>query len=393
MLKATTGMRIKQPTLRNQRQKYRSRVTSLAQCAIISLLLSHNARSFYDNFFTVRIPLSPLVALIILVVAISLLVTDVRGFLRSPLVPSSGRSCYTVLPHTSLPTLAADLARLGVIKRPIYFIVLAWWRGDWRRFQAGEYLLQAGITPSDLMDRMASGQVFLHSITFIEGWNFSEVREAISQNEHLAHTLNHVSDADIMKAIHAPDTAPEGMFFPDTYRFPAGTTDVIVLERAWRTMQTHLNQEWARRASNLFYHNPYEVLTLASLIEKETAAAEERPRIAGVFLRRLQRHMPLQTDPTVIYGLGRTYDGSLRHANLLTETPYNTYLHQGLPPTPIALPGLAALHAALHPASGEELYFVSRGDKTHQFSVTLQEHNAAVHRYRGVTNRSTDATH
>ncbi|CAK0780622.1 Endolytic murein transglycosylase [Gammaproteobacteria bacterium] len=327
-----------------------------------------------------------LIILIVTIGAIALpLVSDVQGFLTGPLHLPEGRCYYVVVPRTGLPALAQDLAQLGIIKRPLYLVALGWWRGDWRRFQAGEYLLRPQMTPDELLDMMAAGRVALHSLTLVEGWTFSQAREAVSLHDRLEHHLDRANDREVMTALHASGTAPEGLLFPDTYRFPAGTTDVALLERARRAMQTHLTQEWAQRAPNLPYRNSYEALTLASLVEKETAVPEERPRIAGVFIRRLQRQIPLQTDPTVIYGLGDAYTGRLRRTDLQTDTAYNTYIHHGLPPSPIALPSLASLRAALHPAPGEELYFVSRGDKTHQFSVTLEEHNAAVRHYRSVT--------
>jgi UPF0755 protein len=306
----------------------------------------------------------------------------VRSFLASPLHLPEERCYYLVVPHTGLHALAQDLARLGIVDRPLYLVALGGWRGDRRRLQAGEYLLRPGMTPGEVLDMVAAGRVALHTLTLVEGWTFAQVQEAVSLHDRLDHRLEGASDAAVMAALHITEPSPEGMVFPDTYRFPAGTTDVAFLERAHRAMAAHLAEEWEQRDPDLPYRSPYEALTLASLVEKETAVAAERPRIAGVLVRRLQRNMPLQADPTVIYGLGKTYTGNLRRADLQANTPYNTYTRHGLPPSPIALPGLASLRAALHPAPGEDLYFVARGDSTHQFSATLEGHNAAVRRYQ-----------
>jgi UPF0755 protein len=205
---------------------------------------------------------------------------------------------------------------------------------------------------------------------------------ALADNQIIEHKLTGKSDDEIMQLLGLPNQHPEGMFFPDTYRFPKGTSDVGFLKRAYQVMQKHLQREWENRAVELPLKSSYEALILASIVEKETGAEFERPLIAGVFIERLKRNMRLQTDPTIIYGLGEKFDGNIRSRDLKKDTPYNTYLHAGLTPTPIALPGLDAIHAALHPAPTEALYFVSRGDGTHQFSATLEEHNAAVRRYQ-----------
>ncbi|CAK0770697.1 Endolytic murein transglycosylase [Gammaproteobacteria bacterium] len=319
---------------------------------------------------------------ILILIAAFFLILDARKFLVEPLYLEESCRYYVLMPGIGPLALARDLARYGIIHRPVYLVARSWWRGDWRRFQAGEYLLRPGTTPDEFMDMMVNGRVALHHLTLIEGWSFTQVKEAVSLHDRLQHHLDQASDAEVMTAIHARRTTPEGLFFPDTYQFPTGTTDIAFLNRAQQAMQTHLDQEWTRRDPNLPYVSPYEALILASLVEKETADPDERPRIAGVFIRRLRRNMPLQTDPTVIHGLGNAYTGRLRRSDLQVDTPYNTYIHHGLPPTPIALASLASLHAALHPTPGDELYFVSRGDKTHQFSVTLEKHNAAVRRYQ-----------
>jgi len=229
---------------------------------------------------------------------------------------------------------------------------------------------------------LVSGAVIQHQLTIVEGWTFRQLMVAIKEHEAIRQTLEGLSDEEIMARLGKPDLHPEGQFAPDTYRFSRSTSDLEFLRRAHRILQDWLEQEWNQRAQSLPYQSPYEALTMASIIEKETGLESEREAIAGAFVRRLERKMRLQTDPTVIYGMGDRYNGNIRRADLRRDTRYNTYTRHGLPPTPIALPGLAALKAALHPASGSALYFVAKGDGSHQFSDTLDEHLAAVRRYQ-----------
>jgi UPF0755 protein len=239
------------------------------------------------------------------------------------------------------------------------------------------------MTPSGLLDLLNSGEVLLHSITFIEGSTFGDMRKALAQDPSIASTYATRSPEDVMRALGQPDVHPEGQFFPDTYRYPRNTTDIELLGMAFRRMQQELARAWESRAKDLPLAGQYEALILASIIEKETALDTERPQIAGVFIERLRRGMRLQTDPTVIYGMMATYDGNIRRADLKRDTPYNTYTRAGLPPTPIALPGLDSIRAAVQPASTGALFFVAtgNGDGSHHFSRTLAEHNAAVKRY------------
>jgi UPF0755 protein len=248
---------------------------------------------------------------------------------------------------------------------------------------AGEYEIAAGTTPKQLLLKFVSGEVLLYSMTIVEGWNFRELMAAIQASTLLEHTIVYEDWPATLEAFKAEATHPEGLFLPETYRFPKGTTDTGLLQQAFDLMQTTLDDEWAGRDEGLPIAAPYEALILASIIEKETALAAERPRIAGVFTRRLQKRMRLQTDPTVIYGIGVDFNGNLTRRDLRTDTPYNTYTRRGLPPTPIALPGKAAIHAAVHPEAGNELYFVATGlgDGSHKFSETKAEHDAAVQEY------------
>ena len=325
-----------------------------------------------------------LVALLILFVsfASAWLSLDYQAFSTKPLrLPDNGLT-YTITPGTSLRQLATDLKQRDCIDKPYLLVLMAYLNRHAHDLKAGEYDLKSGMFPSDLLLLFASGKVRQHAFTIIEGWTFRQLREAIANDPILVHTLNGVDNSALMTRLGLPNMAPEGWFLPDTYLYQRGTTDFDFLQRAQRAMQKTLKAEWARRAPNLPYQEPYQALIMASIIEKETAEPTERPQIAGVFVRRLSQGMPLQTDPTIIYGLGTAYDGDIKRRDLTADGPYNTYLRVGLTPTPIAQPGIAALQAALHPAAGDSLYFVARGDGTHQFSATLAEHNKAVIRYQ-----------
>lgn len=290
-----------------------------------------------------------------------------------------------VKPGTSLRQLAQDLVQRGWLEQPYYLQFHARRTKQGGRIQAGEYEVTPDMTPVDLLAKLVAGKVLHYSLTFVEGWTYRDAFMAVHAHEKLENTLApELADnpEGLMQALDLPDAHPEGRFYPDTYHFPSGTTDVEFLKRAYRNMEEILAAEWQDRVADLPYKNDYEALIMASIIEKETAVPEERGEIAGVFVRRLQKGMRLQTDPTVIYGLGQAYDGNIRRQDLQVDSPYNTYTRNGLPPTPIALPGRDSIHAALHPADGKTLYFVSRGDGSHYFSETLQEHNRAVAKYQ-----------
>ena len=289
---------------------------------------------------------------------------------------------FLIKPGSNIKTIAQDLTMQKIIEDPWLFILLAKLEGVETRVRAGEFRLEAGQTPDDLLEVFTRGSSIQYDFTVIEGWSFRQMLEALAQDPVIEHTLAGKSNAEIMQLVGYPGQHPEGMFFPDTYRFPRGTSDIDFLRRAYQVMQQHLEREWDQRAADLPLKSSYEALILASIIEKETAVGSERPLIAGVFTERLRRNMRLQTDPTIIYGLGSSFDGDIRFRDLKKDTPYNTYLHAGLTPTPIALPGLDSIRAALHPEPTKALYFVSRGDGTHYFSETLEEHNAAVARYQ-----------
>lgn len=296
-------------------------------------------------------------------------------------VPTQGLD-FEIEPGQSFAGVAGRLAKLGVIRDPHFIAWQARLDGIAQRIQAGRYHIDPGLSVTDLVALFVNGRVVESSITIIEGWTFRRLMQELHQHPALAHELDGLSDPEIMQRLGYPDQHPEGRFLPETYVFPEGGSDVDLLRRAYASMQTVLDEEWAVRVDGLPYASPDEALIMASIIEKETGIADERSLVAGVFVRRLRMGMRLQTDPTVIYGLGETFDGDLRRADLRRDTPYNTYVHTGLTPTPIALPGRASIHAALHPADGNSLYFVANGNGGHHFSATLEEHQAAVRKYQ-----------
>jgi len=251
-----------------------------------------------------------------------------------------------------------------------------------RDLHAGEYALRPGMTPRQLLDDMAHSRVVQHRFTIVDGWTFRELRQALDQAPVLKHATASLTDAQVMQRLDLGKEKPEGRFLPETYAFVRGDSDLDILRRSHAAMQRLLKKLWPKRAGNLPLDTPYQALILASIVEKETARPDERARIAGVFVRRLRMGMRLQTDPAVIYGMGSKYHGNITRRDLETDTPYNTYMHAGLPPTPIALPGKPAIEAALHPAPGKALYFVARGDGTHVFSDTLAQHDRAVRCYQ-----------
>ncbi|MDO4592636.1 MAG: endolytic transglycosylase MltG [Comamonadaceae bacterium] len=251
-----------------------------------------------------------------------------------------------------------------------------------RQIRAGNYELTTGVTPRSLLQKLVRGEESLRAITFVEGWTFRQVRAQIARDEFLKHDTQQMTDAEIMTALGKPGVAAEGMFFPDTYTFAKGSSELAVLRRALHAMERRLDEVWAQRTPDSPLKTPYEALILASIVEKETGRSTDRGQIAGVFANRLRIGMRLQTDPTVIYGLGEAFDGNLRRRDLQTDTPWNTYTRAGLPPTPIALPGKESLLAAVRPESTKAYYFVARGDGSSHFSATLDEHNRAVNRYQ-----------
>lgn len=289
---------------------------------------------------------------------------------------------FSIAPGSNLRKAAQDFEAMGLIRHPAAFVALGRLLGQAGKIKAGSYMLDRAVTPYQLLNKITLGETLLAKVTVIEGWTFRQMRAALDGNPRLKHDTAGIADAELMRLIGAGETNPEGLFFPDTYYFDAGSSDLDLYRRAYHTMAAALATAWPGRAADLPYVSPYQALIMASIVEKETGAPEERPLIAAVFLNRMRIGMRLQTDPTVIYGLGTDYDGNLRKSDLLADTPYNTYTRAGLPPTPIALPGQAAIQAVLHPEDSQALYFVAKGSGRHQFSNTLDEHNRAVNRYQ-----------
>ncbi|HET7844007.1 MAG TPA: endolytic transglycosylase MltG [Xanthomonadales bacterium] len=309
--------------------------------------------------------------------------SDWARFVDAPLLIEKDAPPFVVESGTSFAGIVAKVRerRLSAAE-PLYWRALAERMGVAKALHAGEYELEPGLTPRGLLAKLARGEVVQHRFTIVEGWTFRELRAALAQHEGIGHELDALGDPEIMVKLGAPGVEPEGRFLPETYAYSRGDSDLDVLARAKRAMDEALAAAWAARAADLPLKSPDEALVLASIVEKETGVPAERPRIAGVFARRLKIGMLLQTDPTVIYGLGSAFTGNLTRAHLEADSPYNTYTRAGLPPTPIALPGKAALAAATQPAPGNELYFVARGDGSHEFTASLAAHNAAVAKYQ-----------
>jgi UPF0755 protein len=326
------------------------------------------------------------IAAILFVLCVAAMAIGAVGvrYSRTPLVLPTVPFDFTVERGLSLKAVSQKLTDAGLLAEPYSLWVLGRLTDEASKIQAGRYRLVSPISPMDLLQKMVDGDVLKVGMTFVEGVTFRDMRAALEANPDIRVTLKGLSARDILKKLAAPETNPEGLFFPDTYQFSPGTSDLDILRASYQAMQKKLTEAWQQRAPGLPYQSPYEALIMASIVEKETGRADERPQIAGVFVNRLRLPMRLQTDPTVIYGMGEKFDGNIRRRDLTTDTPYNTYTRDGLPPTPIAMPGLASIKAALNPASTDKLYFVAtgNGDGSHVFSRTLDEHNRAVAKYQ-----------
>jgi len=317
-----------------------------------------------------------------LVLAGGALVGAAAWWLQQPLPLASPTVELSIAPATPPREIAAGWVAAGVQTPP--WLLYEWfrWSGEARRIRAGSYEIERGATPRDLLRKMVRGDETLSATRLIEGWTFRQWRAELARAEGLRPDTAEMTDAELMATLGRPGQAAEGRFFPDTYAYSKGSSDLALLRRAARAMDKRLAEAWAGRAPDSPLKSADEALTLASIVEKETGSAADRGRVAGVFSNRLRAGMPLQTDPTVIYGLGEGFDGNLRKRDLLADTPYNTYTRAGLPPTPIAMPGQAALDAAVRPAPTKALYFVARGDGTSEFSNDLAAHNRAVNQYQ-----------
>ncbi len=328
-----------------------------------------------------------LIALALVVFAITVIAgaaaLQTQRFMHTPVsMPEQGVT-FEIPVGSSFSSVARRLVELGLIDSDRWFRLYARLTGEAAAIQAGEYQLKPGATPRSILGQFTSGEVRLYSFTIVEGWNHRDMLSALHANEAIEATMTDEDWPGLLTELGATVLHPEGLFLPETYHFARATTDREILGQAYRLMQKVLEEEWQARGETAPVQSAYEALILASIVEKETARADERPRIAGVFARRLDRRMRLQTDPTVIYGIGPAFDGNLTRKHLRTDTPYNTYTRHGLPPTPIAMPGRAAIRSALNPAPGKELYFVATGlgDGSHRFSETKAQHDAAVAEY------------
>ena len=312
----------------------------------------------------------------------AVLVLALVAYALSPLPAGGEGATFTIKQGSSLRSVARQLSAAGVLRLPLAFEVLGRVLGKDTALQAGNYQVPAGTLVATLLERITSGERTLDRITLLEGWTVAQLRAALDRHPALAHDSRGLSEAELTTRLGLTAPSLEGAFLPDTYFFAGGASDFEVLKRAQRALDAQLAALWADRAPNLPYASAYEGLILASIVEKETGVDADRPLVAGVFLNRLRVPMRLQSDPTVIYGLGTRFDGNLRKQDLLADTPYNSYTRDGLPPTPIALAGAASLAAAFRPVATDALYFVARGDGTSQFSNTLTEHNRAVTKYQ-----------
>ena len=321
-------------------------------------------------------------ALILLLLLAALAVGGAWWWLNQPLNLTAPSLELEIEPGTTPRGVAQNVVKAGV--QTDARLLYAWFRlsGKDRAIKAGNYELSTGLTPYELLQKLARGEESLRALTIVEGWNWRQVRAALAREEFLKQDSAGLSDEAVMTALGRVGVMPEGRFFPDTYTYAKGSSDMAVLRRAMHSMDRRLADAWAMRAANTPLKSADEALTLASIVEKETGRAADRAQIAGVFANRLRIGMRLQTDPTVIYGVGASFDGNLRKRDLQTDTPWNTYTRAGLPITPIAMPGKAALMAAVQPDQTKALYFVAKGDGTSHFSASLDEHNRAVNRYQ-----------
>jgi UPF0755 protein len=320
--------------------------------------------------------------LVVLIVGVVACFAAVGYYGYRPLATGTFPVEFDLKPGASLKSAATQLEQAKILDDQWKFVLLARLMGKSSQIKAGNYELRQAVTPMKLLEMITLGEFSRRKISTIEGWTFRQFRNALDKNKYLSHDSTGLSDLQILQRIGATETQAEGLFFPDTYHFVSGSSDLSILKMAYRTMQRRLEEAWAVRDEGLPLRTPYEALILASIVEKETGTAEDRSMIAGVFINRLRKNMLLQTDPTVIYGMGERFDGNLRKRDLLKDTPYNTYIRRGLTPTPIALPGMAVLQATLHPAKTDALYFVGRGDGSSQFSSNLSAHNRAVKKYQ-----------
>lgn len=320
------------------------------------------------------------IVLLIFVIGAGIFAHKVHRYVHLPAGNSSNEIEVLIEPGASFDNVADKLHQAELIAQPFFFKLLAMYEEKTLHIKSGEYRFTFKQTPAEILDALVSGKTVQYGLTVIEGKTFNEFWELVQQHPKLQHTIQGIDD--IKSSLGITQDNLEGLFMPETYKFTAGTKDIDILRQSYNLLREYLDKEWPQRSADSFVNSPYEALILASIIEKETGVIEERPRIAGVFISRLKKRIRLQTDPTVIYGLGNKFDGNITRRHLETDTPYNTYTRAGLPPTPIALSSAAAIKAVLQPTITGDLYFVSKGDGTHYFSKTYEEHERAVRKYQ-----------
>ncbi|OBS10759.1 endolytic transglycosylase MltG [Acidihalobacter prosperus] len=322
-------------------------------------------------------------ALLWLALILALPATMAWRHLHTPMSLPTGQAEFDVPAGSTARQVAERLHARQILRHPTWWLLYARLSRQAAHIQSGDYMLRTGMTPLQLLDDLVAGRTVQYGVTLIDGWSFAQVMKVIDADPHIKHTLKPDDYKDLIHRLGGPKgMSPEGWFYPNTYFFSNGATDVSILQRAYRAMRRHLARAWADRAPDLPIKTPYDALILASIVEKETGSPKERPLVASVFVNRLRLGMRLQSDPTVIYGLGKRYHGDLTFKGLRSDTPYNTYVHKGLPPTPIALPSGAAIDAVMHPANTQYLYFVATGKGTHVFSKTYAEQQKAVIKYQ-----------
>lgn len=338
-----------------------------------------------------RVLLFKLAALLILVLSLTgvWFILGYQQFTSTPIDVGNKSVDFVIKSGWGLKKITNELSHQGIVSDADYFTLMAYLSDQGNEVHKGEYTLHPGMQPMEVLTLFVKGQVKQYSFTIIEGWTFKQLLNELKNAVKLQQELKGLDIPSIMRKLGYPDRHPEGRFLPDTYFYPLGNSDLDFLKRAYVAMEKALAIEWKNRAPKLPYKTAYEALIMASIVEKETGDVSERNAIAGVFVRRLNQKMRLQTDPTVIYGMGDNYKGNIRKKDLKNDTPYNTYRRHGLPPTPIAMPGIEAIRAALHPDDGNTLYFVAKGDGSHQFSTTIEGHNKAVRKYQ-ITHRKKD---
>ncbi|MDQ9171575.1 endolytic transglycosylase MltG [Oxalobacteraceae bacterium R-40] len=321
--------------------------------------------------------------LFLVVLGLTVVAAGIMFWSLQPIINASQSPiAFTVKPGSGIRSTSQQIAQQGIPVQPALFEILARITGKSAKIKAGTYEIKPGMTPVNLIDQLVRGEFAQESLAIIEGWTFKQMRQAIASHKGLKQDTASWTEKELLAKVAPEHSKAEGLFFPDTYRFAKGSSDLQVYKQAYSLMMKRLNEEWAQRDPDLPYRSPYEALIMASIVEKETGVEADRTMVAGVFVNRLKSGMMLQTDPTVIYGMGERFDGNIRKRDLLADTPYNTYTRTGLPPTPIALPGRASLAAAMRPAKTKALYFVARGDGSSHFSSSLEEHNRAVDKYQ-----------